>query len=101
MIDQSTGLWAALGSCRALHERERTGEGRTIDVSLYETALALLSYQLTGFLGSGTVPGRHGTAFPSIVPYRVYATADGEMMIAAGNDGLFAALCRGTRDAEG
>ena len=92
MIDQSTGLWAALGIVSALHERERTGEGRTIDVSLYETALALLSYQLTGFLSSGTVPGRHGTAFPSIVPYRVYATADGEMMIAAGNDGLFAAL---------
>jgi crotonobetainyl-CoA:carnitine CoA-transferase CaiB-like acyl-CoA transferase len=92
MIDQSTGLWAALGIVSALHERERTGEGRTIDVSLYETALALLSYQLTGFLSSGTVPGRHGTAFPSIAPYRVYATADGEMMIAAGNDGLFAAL---------
>jgi crotonobetainyl-CoA:carnitine CoA-transferase CaiB-like acyl-CoA transferase len=92
MIDQSTGLWAALGIVAALHERERTGEGRAIDVSLYETALALLSYQLTGYLGSGDIPGRHGTAFPSIVPYRVFATADGEVMIAAGNDGLFAAL---------
>jgi crotonobetainyl-CoA:carnitine CoA-transferase CaiB-like acyl-CoA transferase len=92
MIDQSTGVWAALGILAALHERERTGEGRAIDVSLYETALALLSYQLTGYLGSGAVPGRHGTAFPSIVPYRVFATADGEVMIAAGNDGLFAAL---------
>jgi formyl-CoA transferase/CoA:oxalate CoA-transferase len=92
MIDQSTGVWAALGILAALHERERTGEGRAIDVSLYETALALLSYQLTGYLGSGDVPGRHGTAFPSIAPYRVYATADGEAMIAAGNDGLFAAL---------
>jgi crotonobetainyl-CoA:carnitine CoA-transferase CaiB-like acyl-CoA transferase len=92
MIDQSTGVWAALGILAALHERERTGEGRAIDVSLYETALALLSYQLTGYLGSGDVPGRHGTAFPSIAPYRVYATADGEVMIAAGNDGLFTAL---------
>ncbi len=92
MIDQSTGVWAALGILAALHERERRAQGRAIDVSLYETALALLSYQLTGYLGSGDVPGRHGTAFPSIAPYRVYATADGEVMIAAGNDGLFAAL---------
>jgi crotonobetainyl-CoA:carnitine CoA-transferase CaiB-like acyl-CoA transferase len=94
MIDQSTGVWAALGILAALHERERTGDGRAIDVSLYETALALLSYQLTGYLGSGDVPGRHGTAFPSIAPYRVYATVDGEVMIAAGNDGLFTALAR-------
>jgi formyl-CoA transferase/CoA:oxalate CoA-transferase len=92
MIDQSTGVWAALGILAALHEREQSGQGRAIDVSLYETALALLSYQLTGYLASGDVPGRHGTAFPSIAPYRVYATADGEVMIAAGNDGLFAAL---------
>ena len=92
MIDQSTGVWAALGILAALHERERSGQGRAIDVSLYETALALLSYQLTGYLGSGDIPGRHGTAFPSIAPYRVYSTADGEVMIAAGNDGLFAAL---------
>jgi formyl-CoA transferase/CoA:oxalate CoA-transferase len=92
IIDQSTGVWAALAIVAALHERERTGLGRTVDVSLYETALALLSYQLTGYLGSGEVPGRHGTAFPSIAPYRAYPAADGEVMIAAGNDRLFAAL---------
>ena len=92
MVDQSTGIWAALGIVAALHERERTGRGRVIDVSLYETTLALLSYQLTGFLGSGHVPGRYGTAFASIAPYRVYETADGQVMIAAGNDKLFVAL---------
>jgi crotonobetainyl-CoA:carnitine CoA-transferase CaiB-like acyl-CoA transferase len=92
MIDQSTGIWAALGIVAALHERERTGRGRVIDVSLYETTLALLSYQLTGYLGSGEVPGRHGTAFASIAPYRVYETTDGRVMIAAGNDNLFVAL---------
>ena len=92
MVDQGTGIWAALGIVAALHERERTGEGRTIDVSLYETTLALLSYQITGYLGSGEIPGRHGTAFASIAPYRVYDTANGEVMIAAGNDKLFAAL---------
>ena len=92
MVDQGTGIWAALGIIAALHERERTGRGHTIDVSLYETTLALLSYQITGYLASGEVPGRHGTAFASIAPYRVYETADGEVMIAAGNDRLFAAL---------
>jgi crotonobetainyl-CoA:carnitine CoA-transferase CaiB-like acyl-CoA transferase len=92
MVDQGTGVWAALGIVSALYERERTGAGRTIDVSLYETTLALLSYQVTGYLGSGEIPGRHGTAFASIAPYRVYDTADGEVMIAAGNDKLFAAL---------
>jgi crotonobetainyl-CoA:carnitine CoA-transferase CaiB-like acyl-CoA transferase len=92
MVDQGTGVWAALSIVAALLERERTGEGRTIDVSLFETALALLSYQIVGYLGSGEVPGRHGTAFASIAPYRVYGTKDGEVMIAAGNDRLFAAL---------
>jgi crotonobetainyl-CoA:carnitine CoA-transferase CaiB-like acyl-CoA transferase len=92
MVDQSTGIWAALGIVAALHEREQTGKGGAVDVSLYETTLALLSYQLTGYLGSGEVPGRHGTAFASIAPYRVYGTTDGEVMIAAGNDALFAAL---------
>lgn len=92
MVDQGTGVWAALAVVAALHERERTGEGREIDVSLYETTLALLSYQITGYLGSGEIPGRHGTAFTSIAPYRVYDTADGEVMIAAGNNRLFAEL---------
>lgn len=92
MVDQGTGIWAALGIIAALLDRERTGSGRVIDVSLYETTLALLSYQITGYLASGDVPGRHGTAFASIAPYRVYETADGEVMIAAGNDKLFAAL---------
>jgi formyl-CoA transferase/CoA:oxalate CoA-transferase len=100
MVDQGTGLWAALAIVAALHERERTGGGRTIDVSLYETTLALLSYQLTGYLGSGEILGRHGTAFASIAPYRVYDAQDGELMIAAGNDRLFRTLA-GVLDIEG
>ena len=59
-------------------ERERTGEGSTVDVSLYETAIAYMAYHLTGYLGSGVVPGRTGTGFPSIAPYQVFATADGD-----------------------
>jgi crotonobetainyl-CoA:carnitine CoA-transferase CaiB-like acyl-CoA transferase len=93
LIDLGTGVWAALGVVAALYERERTGVGRTLEVSLYETALSLLSYQLVGYLGTGVVPGREGSAFSQIAPYQVFPTRDGELMIVAGNDKLFAALC--------
>ena len=94
LIDLGTGVWAALGVVAALYERERTGVGRTLDVSLYETALSQLSYQLVGYLGTEAVPGREGSAFSQIAPYQVFATQDGELMIVAGNDKLFAALCQ-------
>ena len=93
LIDLGTGVWAALGVLAALYERERTGEGRTLELSLYETALSQLSYQLVGYLGTGFVPGREGSAFAQIAPYQVFPTRDGELMIVAGNDKLFAALC--------
>jgi crotonobetainyl-CoA:carnitine CoA-transferase CaiB-like acyl-CoA transferase len=93
LIDIGTGLWAALGVLAALYEREQTGVGRTLDVSLYETALSLLSYQLVSFLGTGVVPGREGSAFSQIAPYQVFPTRDGELMIVAANDKLYAALC--------
>jgi crotonobetainyl-CoA:carnitine CoA-transferase CaiB-like acyl-CoA transferase len=100
LIDLGTGVWTALGVLAALYERERTGAGRTLEVSLYETALSLLSTQLVGFLGAGVVPARAGSAFPQIAPYQVFPTRDGELMIVAGNDKLFAALCGvlGTRE---
>ena len=94
LIDLGTGVWAALGVVAALYERERTGVGRTLELSLYETALSLLSYQLVGYLGTEVVPGREGSAFAQIAPYQVFPTRDGELMIVAGNDKLFAALCR-------
>jgi formyl-CoA transferase/CoA:oxalate CoA-transferase len=93
LIDLSTGVWTALGVLAALYERERTGAGRTLEVSLYETALSLLSTQLVGYLGAGVVPGRAGSAFPQIAPYQVFPTRDGDLMVVAGNDKLFAALC--------
>lgn len=89
VVDQGTGLWAALAILAALY----AGGGRTVDVSLFETAVALLPYQVTGYLANGEVPGRHGTAFPLIAPYQVFRVRDGELMIAAANDGLFARLC--------
>jgi crotonobetainyl-CoA:carnitine CoA-transferase CaiB-like acyl-CoA transferase len=89
IVDQGTGMWAALGILAALY----AGGGRTLDVSLFETAVALLPYQVTAYLASGEVPGRHGTAFPLIAPYQVFHVRDGDVMIAAANDGLFARLC--------
>lgn len=89
LIDIGTGVWAALAVVAALHE----GGGRTLDLSLYETALSLLPYQLTAVLAGEPVPERQGSAFPLIVPYQVFATADGQLMIVAGNDRLFTALC--------
>jgi crotonobetainyl-CoA:carnitine CoA-transferase CaiB-like acyl-CoA transferase len=93
LIDQGTAMWGALGIVSALLDRERTGAGATVDVSLYETALGHLSYHLVGHLAGGGVPGRHGTAFPSIVPYEAFDCADGRLMVAVGSDGLFARLC--------
>jgi crotonobetainyl-CoA:carnitine CoA-transferase CaiB-like acyl-CoA transferase len=93
LIDLGTGVWTALGVLAALYERERTGAGRSLEISLYETALSLLSTQLVGYLGAGVVPGRAGSAFPQIAPYQVFPARDGELMIVAGNDKLFAALC--------
>jgi crotonobetainyl-CoA:carnitine CoA-transferase CaiB-like acyl-CoA transferase len=93
LIDIGTGVWAALGIVSALLERTSTGRGREVDVSLLETGLSLVGYQLTDALRSGNSPQRYSTAFPLIAPYEVFATADGELMIAAANDGLFAQLC--------
>ena len=89
LIDQGTGQWAAIGILAAL----LAGGSRTIDVSLFETAVAYLPYQIIGYLGTGEVAGRHGTAFPLIAPYEIFRAADGELMIAAANDRLFGLLC--------
>jgi len=93
LIDQGTGTWAAIGVLAALLERERTGEGATVDVSLYETALGYIGYHLAGYLADGTVPRGQGTVFPMVAPYQVFPTRDGELMIAGGNDRLFSAIC--------
>ena len=93
LVDQGTGLWAALGILAALRERDLTGRGREVDVSLFETAVGMLPYHVTGYLATGVAPGRHGTAYPAIVPYQALPTADGELMVAAANDRLFRALC--------
>ncbi len=93
LVDQGTATWAALGILAALWERERSGEGCVVDSTLYETALAYSGYHLTAYLGAGSIARAHGTAFPSIAPYETFTAADGELMVAAGNDRLFASLC--------
>ncbi len=93
LIDYGTGTWAALGILASLLERERTGEGAVVDVSLYETAVGYIGYHLVGYLADGSVPHGQGTRFPAVAPYQVFPTADGELMILGGNDRLFAALC--------
>jgi len=93
LIDMGTGMWAALGVVAALLERERTGDGSTVDTSLYETALSYVGYHLVGYLADGTIPTRQGTVFPMVAPYQVFPTRDCELMIAGGNDRLFASIC--------
>lgn len=93
LIDMGTGMWAALGILAALLAREQTGAGATVDTSLYETALGYIGYHLVGYLADGTIPSGEGTMFPMVAPYQVFPTRDGELMVAGGNDRLFAAIC--------
>ncbi len=88
LIDHATGMYAAFAILAALHE----GGGRTLDVSLFETALSFVSYHLLGNIETGAVPSAQGTAFHAIAPYQVFPASDGGLMITAANDGLFARL---------
>jgi crotonobetainyl-CoA:carnitine CoA-transferase CaiB-like acyl-CoA transferase len=76
-----------------LRARDAGGGAQHIETSLYETAVNWLPYQLAGYLGSGRVPSRLGSGIAILAPYAAYATSDGRIMIAAGNDRLFATLC--------
>jgi crotonobetainyl-CoA:carnitine CoA-transferase CaiB-like acyl-CoA transferase len=92
IIDMGTANWAVVGILAALRERDRTGKGGIVDTSLYETSLALMSILLADHMATGEVPGRYGSGVPMIVPYQAFETADGHMMVAAGNDNLFRRL---------
>ena len=92
LIDFATGQWAAIGILAALLERSRDGKGRAIDTSLYEAALYAMSSHIAGYVASGEVPARHGSAFLPIAPYEVFPTSDGGLMISAGSDALWTRL---------
>ncbi len=92
IVDMGTGMWAVIGILTALHERHTSGRGRVVDVSLYETATTWVSLLASQFLASGMLAGKQGSGAPGIVPYKAYATSDGEIVIAAGSDVLFRGL---------
>ena len=89
IIDLFTGTYATVAILAALRHRDATGEGQHIDCALLHTQLSLLSNQASRYLNGGAVPGRLGNDHPDIVPYRDYACADGEIVVALGNDRQF------------
>ena len=92
IVDMGTGMWAVIGILTALHERHASGEGRLVDVSLFETASCWVSLLAAQYMASGQLAGRQGSGSPGIVPYKGYATLDGEIVVAAGSDALFRTL---------
>ncbi len=93
IIDMGTGMWAVIGIQSALMQRAATGEGATVDVSLFETATSWRSAHAAQYQASGQLPRKVGSGQVGIVPYRAFPTADGELVVAAGNDKLFKGLC--------
>ncbi len=93
IADLTAGLWAAISINAALRHREVTGEGQQIDISLLDTQISTLSIQGLNYLTSGEVPGLLGNAHPNIVPYQVFPTADGNVIISVGNDKQFERFC--------
>jgi crotonobetainyl-CoA:carnitine CoA-transferase CaiB-like acyl-CoA transferase len=93
LTDVMTGLYATIAIQAALAERMRSGLGQHIDLALLDVQIAALANQASNYLAGGAVPKRLGNAHPSIVPYQDFPTADGDMIIAIGNDGQFARFC--------
>jgi crotonobetainyl-CoA:carnitine CoA-transferase CaiB-like acyl-CoA transferase len=93
LVDVLAGLFSSVGILAALRHRDRTGEGQRVEVDLLSSLLAALVNQASGYTIAGVVPGRMGNAHPSISPYELYETRDGELVLAVGNDRQFAALC--------
>jgi CoA:oxalate CoA-transferase len=91
--DIAAGLFTAVGVNAALYHRERTGEGTKIDVAMLDCQVALLENAIARYVATGQVPGPLGSRHPSITPFEAFACADGHLIIAAGNDGLFRELC--------
>ncbi len=95
-IDVLTGMMASNGILLALFHRERTGEGQTIDLSLYDVALMAMVNQAQNWIASGQNPDRMGHAHPNIVPYQAFMASDEWFILACGNDAQFANVCKAT-----
>jgi crotonobetainyl-CoA:carnitine CoA-transferase CaiB-like acyl-CoA transferase len=94
LTDILTGLYASIGVLAALNQREISGLGQHIDVALLDVQVACLANQAMNYLCSGRVPQRLGNAHPNIVPYQDFPAADGDFIIAVGNDSQFRKLCQ-------
>ncbi len=93
VIDIFTGMYATIGINAALANRAVTGLGQHVDVALLDSCIALLANQGMTYLSTGESPQRLGNTHPSIVPYQVFPTSDGSVILACGNDNLFAKFC--------
>ncbi len=91
--DITTGLYATIAIQAALAERERSGAGQYIDIALLDCQIAFMANQATAYLASRVAPRRMGNAHQTVVPYQVFATDDGHIVVAVGNDAQFRRLC--------
>jgi crotonobetainyl-CoA:carnitine CoA-transferase CaiB-like acyl-CoA transferase len=92
VVDLFTGLYACVAILAALYRREKSGEGATVDMALFDTQLAMLANQASNALVSGKDPPRQGNTHPNIVPYQPFDAADQPLLIAVGNERQFARL---------
>ncbi len=93
IADLMTGMYATVAILAAIEERHRSGQGQYIDMALLDTQLAWLANQNSNYLIGGTPPQRMGNAHPNVVPYQTFATQDGSVILAVGNDGQFRRFC--------
>ncbi|MCW0197800.1 CaiB/BaiF CoA-transferase family protein [Sphingopyxis sp.] len=91
--DIFTGMYATVAILAALRRRDVTGKGAHVDMALLDSQVAVLANQAANYLASGVVPKRMGNGHVNVVPYQVFATADGQLVIAVGNDGQYRKLC--------
>jgi crotonobetainyl-CoA:carnitine CoA-transferase CaiB-like acyl-CoA transferase len=93
VVDIMTGMYASIAVCAAIAHRAETGIGQHLDLALLDTQVAILANQGMNYLATGEAPQRIGNAHPNIVPYQTFKTADGDIILACGNDNLFAKFC--------
>ncbi|MEM6938910.1 MAG: CaiB/BaiF CoA-transferase family protein [Pseudomonadota bacterium] len=94
ITDVFTGIYATTAILAAVHQRQQTGRGQHIDMALMDCAVSIMGNQAMNYMVTGVPPQRMGNAHPSLTPYEVFATSDGHIVIATGNDGQFQRLCR-------
>jgi crotonobetainyl-CoA:carnitine CoA-transferase CaiB-like acyl-CoA transferase len=94
VADIFAGLYGCIGILTALHHREKTGLGQQVDIGMLDTHVAWLGNQGMNFLATGQNPPRLGNQHPNIVPYQVFATKDGHIVLSIGNDATFAKFCK-------